>query len=290
MKNALLAVLAVVSLAVAAVAQDKKDEKAAGKPDIPCDLTHRSRSGESVFYDVIIDVKSGFGSYQNIYTIETRGLRPNKDGSMQVSITLHRLRETNIVGKEKTVFDSSQTAGRDEDEEYGAIRKILGKNLCSANVAPTGEVSRLIFSEDADVLWKKEGSQTLGRARDYLGQILVRLPGKIAKVGDTWEEERNPVGEQIPFSLKMKHKLAAFDPKTGLATVSLAEKPTAGKSDMNITKSEIGEFTENVVVDCVNFRMVSLDFSGKMKARSGEGDIAVETTYDLKMSVKTRGQ
>ena len=104
MKNALLAVLAVVSLAVAAVAQDKKDEKAAGKPDIPCDLTHRSRSGESVFYDVIIDVKSGFGSYQNIYTIETRGLRPNKDGSMQASITLHRLRETNIVGSMPVCF------------------------------------------------------------------------------------------------------------------------------------------------------------------------------------------
>lgn len=126
-------------------------------------------------YDGEITVKSGYGSYQVLYTLETRTLKASKDGGQQIAITIQKWREVQVTGKEKTIYDSTTPATKGEDPEFGALRKMIGQTLCVANIAADGKMSRLLFSEEGDALWKKVASDMLARARDLLSRSSFRF-------------------------------------------------------------------------------------------------------------------
>lgn len=288
-----LLIVAILALAAFPVSGQEKpgDAKKPAEPAkqaVPLDLSYKTRTGEQLTYDGEITVKSGYGDYQLLYTLETRTLKPTKDGGQQIAMTIHRWKELTRFQKEKTVFDSGQPAPLHEDGEYAALRKMIGKTLCVANIAPTGEMSRLLFSEEGDELWKKEGSDSLGRARDLLKTVLPLLPGKVSKVGDSWSEERRPAGEQLQFAFKLNHKLTKFDAESGSATFELAGKPERGASDLNVTKSEMHDTTAIGVFDCVRGHLRSYDLVGGCFAKTGEGEIASQTTFDFTCRVKVR--
>lgn len=282
----------VVALAFVAPIQAQKkeaDPKKDQKPAVPLDLSYRTRVGMALTYDGDITVKSGYGHFQLIYTLEVRTLKASKDGGQQIAITVKRWKEMQKYGKETTLnFDSLKPADKTEDSEWAALRKIINKTLCVANVAATGEMSRLIFSEEGDELWKKEGSETFSRARDLLKLVLPIMPGKVVAVGETWTEERKPAGEQLQFAFKMTHKVSQYDAEKGLATFELAAKPEKGASDMVITKAEMKETTGVGVFDCQAGRLVNWTIKGSCRSRTGEGPIAEETEYDFDCRVTVR--
>ncbi len=262
--------------------------RASAQDEGPPTLAYRFEIGRTVVVNTEASVESGYGDFLTRHTLEIRALKRFPDGGHQLSVTLTYLRESSIIDKDRNLFDSSQEPKAGEDEEYTALRKIINKPLCSMDIAPDGTLSRVIFSEDAHVLWKAEGAGTLERARDFLGAVLPKVTGRPATAGDSWTEERNPIGHWVPLALRFTWTVENVDPKSKAAIVVLKGNPEAGASPTKIRKFELRNATGNMAFDGAAGRLRSIEMTGYFIFAEGEGDLATETSYKFKVKTTVR--
>ena len=263
-------------------AQDK------APPSTDADLSYKVRTGNSFTLDIDTSVDSGYGVCSATISIEVRCVKRDKEGTATISMTVQRYREMSKSGGDTVSFDTLKETSRGEEEELIKVRAIVGKVIASAYIEPDGRMHRIIWSEDGQTLWKEGGGSHFELLRDALERSLLRLPGKAVPVGTTWSEERNPIGEQMPLALKLTHKLASYDAKTGRAVIELASAPEAGKSPMMLAKMTTKAFSENVVFDCNEGKLVSSELKGAFKAVFGEGDLRSEIDYDWSVKIRVR--
>lgn len=258
------------------------------KPPLEADLAYKIRTGNSFSLDIDASVDSGYGRWDATMSIEVRCAKIDKEGSATISMTVQRYREASKSGGDIISFDTMKEGGRGEDEELAKVRGIVGKVIASSYIEKDGRIHRLIWSEDGQTMWKEGGGSHFELLRDALQRSLTRLPGKVTAVGTTWNEERNPIGDQMPLTLKLTHKLAAFDASNGRATIELASAPEAGVSPMSIQSITTKSFSEKVIFDCAEGRLLSSDLSGAFKAVFGEGDLKSEAHYDYFVKIRVR--
>lgn len=269
---------------VLVLAQTKPPAPAAAEPD----LSYRLRTGITFTLDIDATVDSGYTKWDTTTSIEVRCSKTDKEGTATISMTVQRYREVSRSGSDTVSFDTLKDGSKGEDDELKHVRGIVGKVIASGYFERDGRMHRVIWSEDGQTLWKEGGGQHFEFLRDAVQRSLLRLPGKIVPVGTTWEEERNPIGEQMPIALKLQHKLTAFDAKTGRATIELAEAPAAGASPMMVSSLKNKSYSEQIVFDCTEGRIVSSELKGAFKAVCGEGDFRSEADYDWSVKIKVR--
>jgi len=261
---------------------------AQAKAPIEADLSYKVRTGNSFSLDIDAFVDSGYGRWDATISMEVRCAKIDKQGTATISMTVQRYREASKSGGDVVSFDTMKDGGRGEDEELKMVRGIVGKVIASSYIERDGRMHRVIWSEDGQTMWKSGGGSHFELLRDAVQRALTQLPGKVTAVGTTWTEERNPIGSQFPLSLKYTHKLSAFDPSTGRATITLDSEPAAGVSQMSLASMTTNAHAESVVFDCVEGRLISSDLSGKFKAVFGQGDFKSEVDYDYAVKVRVR--
>ncbi len=258
------------------------------KAAIEADLSYKVRTGNSFTLDIDASVDSGYGRWDATMSIEVRCAKIDKEGTATISMTVQRYRESSKSGGDIINFDTMKDGSKGEDEELAKVRGIVGKVIASSYIEKDGRVHRLIWSEDGQTMWKAGGGSHFELLRDAVQRSLTRLPGKVTAVGTTWNEERNPIGDQMPLSLKMTHKLAAFDASNGRATIEFASAPEAGVSPMSLDSMTTKSFSEKVIFDCAEGRLLSSDLSGAFKAVFGQGDLQSEAHYDYFVKIRVR--
>jgi hypothetical protein len=261
---------------------------AQAKAPIEADLSYKVRTGNSFSLDIDASVDSGYGRWEATMSIEVRCAKIDKQGTATISMTVQRYREASKSGGDVISFDTMKIGVRGEDEELTKVRGIVGKVIASAYIERDGRMHRVIWSEDGQTMWKEGGGSYFELLRDAVQRALTQLPGKVTAVGTTWNEERNPIGDRMPLTLKYTHKLSAFDPSTGRATITLASEPEAGVSHMSLASMTTKGYAESVVFDCAEGRLISSDLNGKFKAVFGAGDLKSETDYDYSVKVRVR--
>lgn len=252
------------------------------------DLSYKIRTGLSFTLDIDTSVDSGYGKWDATASIEVRCAKTDKQGTATISMTVQRYREFNKSGGDTVSFDTLKDTSKGEDEELTKVRAIVNKVIGSAYLEKDGRMHRVIWSEEGQTLWKEGGGSHFELLRDSIERAILRLPGKPVAVGTTWEEERHPIGDQFPFALKLTHKLVSFDPKSGRAVIELAAAPEAGKSAMMVSKMTTKAYSEQVVFDCNEGKLLSSEMKGAFKAVFGEGDFRTEADYDWKVKISTR--